>query len=41
VRPVWGTTTLIVVAPAMTWLLVRTMPDDRSTIPVPAAADSW
>ena len=30
--------TLIVVAPLMTWLFVRTSPDDVTTTPVPAAA---
>src|SRR5437660_6567896 len=34
---VFGTTTRIVVAPAMTWLFVRIRPDDVSTVPVPVA----
>src|SRR5580704_13400150 len=33
--------TLIVVAPSMTWLLVRISPEEVSTIPVPAASSCW
>ena len=39
--PVPGTTTLIVVAPVITWLFVRISPDEVSTMPVPAAAPFW
>ena len=38
--PVPGTTTRIVVAPAITWLFVSTSPEEVSTMPVPAAEPS-
>ena len=33
--------TLMVVAPSITWLLVKISPEDVSTIPVPAACACW
>src|SRR5471032_1480126 len=33
--------TLMVVAPSITWLLVRISPEEVRTIPVPAASSCW
>jgi len=41
VLPLPTSTTLIEVAPSMTWLLVKISPVDVSTIPVPAPDAPW